>query len=320
MFTNNSDTRPAFDRGPLLGFRCIKVSGTIPPELLASKQRNTRDYSKIKPVSDEIYRAYLNQFTYDQTDPAARLEATEETADWKKEKVSIGGTYGGERLPAYVFTPKSISPPYQTVIYFSGAGAAQLTSSETLQGGPQYLTVVRSGRAVVYPVFWGTYERHNQRALQRTPAARRERTLNWARDLNRVADYIEARTDLDKTRIGYLGFSQGAWVAPVLAAAEPRIKTLVLLSGGLPMDSYPPEVDPINFAPRLKRPVLMINGRYDFTFPYEASQLPLFRFLGTPEKDKRHVVYDAAHDVSLMSAEMNHEMLSWLDKYLGKVR
>jgi pimeloyl-ACP methyl ester carboxylesterase len=106
----------------------------------------------------------------------------------------------------------------------------------------------------------------------------------------------------------------------VLAAAEPRIKTLILLSGGLPLDMYPPEVDTINFAPRMKRPVLMINGRYDFTFPYEGSQLPLFRFLGTPEKDKRHVVFDAGHDVSLMSAEMNREMLGWLDNYLGKVR
>ena len=173
---------------------------------------------------------------------------------------------------------------------------------------------------MVYPVFWGTYERHNQRALQRTQAARRERTLNWARDLNRVTDYIETRPDLDKARIAYLGFSQGAWVAPVLAAAEPRIKTLILLSGGLPLDMYPPEVDTINFAPRMKRPVLMINGRYDFTFPYEGSQLPLFRFLGTPEKDKRHVVFDAGHDVSLMSAEMNREMLGWLDNYLGKVR
>ena len=206
------------------------------------------------------------------------------------------------------------------MIYFPGAGAAQLTSSETLQGGPQYLTVVRSGRAVVYPVFWGTYERHNQRALQRTPAARRERTLNWARDLNRVADYIEARTDLDKTRIGYLGFSQGAWVAPVLAAAEQRIKTLVLLSGGLPMESYPPEVDPINFAPHLEETGAHDQRAVRFHFSYEASQLPFFRFLGTPEKDKRHVVYDAAHDVSLMSAEMNGEMLAWLDKYLGKVR
>ena len=54
MFTNNSDTRPAFDRNPLLGFRCIKVSGTIPPELLASKLRGMRDYSNVKPVSDEI--------------------------------------------------------------------------------------------------------------------------------------------------------------------------------------------------------------------------------------------------------------------------
>ena len=321
MFTNNSDTRPAFDRSPDVGFRCVQYSGPIQPELLASAPNLGRDYTKEKPVSEQIYRVYLNLFTYDRTDPDAKLQAAEETADWKKEKVSIAGAYGGERVPAYVFTPKNTRPPYQTVIYFPGAGAAQLTSSDTLLDGPQYLTVVRSGRAVVYPVFWGTYERHSQRALLRTPAARRERTLNWVRDLNRVADYIETRPDLDKTRIGYLGFSQGAWVAPVLAASEPRIKTLILLSGGLPTGMYSPEVDPVNFAPHIKIPVLMINGRYDFTFPYQASQLPLLRLLGTPEKDKRHVVYDAGHAIfPLKAAEARGEMLGWLDKYLGKVR
>jgi hypothetical protein len=50
------------------------------------------------------------------------------------------------------------------------------------------------------------------------------------------------------------------------------------------------------------------------------KRLSCLWLLGTPEKDKRHVVFDAAHDVSLMSAEMNREMLGWLDKYLGKVR
>jgi formylglycine-generating enzyme required for sulfatase activity/dienelactone hydrolase len=321
MFTNNSDTRSAFDRSPVIGFRCVRYSGSIQPALLAPMPRSGRDYSKAKPVSEEVYRAYLNLFTYDRTDPAAILEAGEETADWKKEKVSVAGAYGGERVPMYIFTPKNTRPPYQTVIYFTGAGAARLTSSDTLLGGLLYGTMIRSGRAVVYPVFWGTYERHSQRALQRTLAARRERTLNWARDLNRVTDYIETRPDLDKTRIAYLGSSQGAWVAPVLAAAEPRIKTLILLSGGLPLDMYPPEVDTINFAPRVKRPVLMINGRYDFTFPYEASQLPLFRLLGIPEKDKRHMVYEAGHDVfSIKSAEIVGEMLGWLDKYLGRVR
>lgn len=62
----------------------------------------------------------------------------------------------------------------------------------------------------------------------------------------------------------------------------------------------------------------MINGRYDYTFSYEKQQIPLFRLLGTSDRDKRHVVYDTAHDVSVMRTEMIREVLGWLDKYLGK--
>ena len=64
----------------------------------------------------------------------------------------------------------------------------------------------------------------------------------------------------------------------------------------------------------------MINGRYDFTLPLRSVSVASLPAPWAPEKDKRHVVFDAAHDVSLMSAEMNREMLGWLDKYLGKVR
>jgi hypothetical protein len=32
------------------------------------------------------------------------------------------------------------------------------------------------------------------------------------------------------------------------------------------------------------------------------------------------VVYEEGHNISVMSGEMNQEMLSWLDRYLGKVR
>jgi len=63
----------------------------------------------------------------------------------------------------------------------------------------------------------------------------------------------------------------------------------------------------------------MLNGRYDYTFPLESSQKAFFRWLGTPEKDKRHVVYDAAHDVMVNRTEVVKEVLSWLDQYLGPV-
>jgi hypothetical protein len=48
----------------------------------------------------------------------------------------------------------------------------------------------------------------------------------------------------------------------------------------------------------MKKPVLMVNGRYDYVFPLEKSQEPLFKMLGTPEKDKEHIVLETPHDVT----------------------
>ena len=63
----------------------------------------------------------------------------------------------------------------------------------------------------------------------------------------------------------------------------------------------------------------MVNGRYDTFFSLESSQLPLFRLLGTPEKDKRHILLDSGHGVSPWK-DVVRESLAWLDKYLGPVK
>ena len=68
-------------------------------------------------------------------------------------------------------------------------------------------------------------------------------------------------------------------------------------------------------ASALAFPVLMLNGRHDYAFPVEQSQVPLFRFLGAPEKDKRHVVLDAGHAPPRQA--IIKEILDWLDRYLG---
>ena len=141
-----------------------------------------------------------------------------------------------------------------------------------------------------------------------------------AQDLNRTIDYLETRPDIDRARIAYSGASLGSSVAPVLVAMEPRLKAVVLSEGGLTARVFPPDASAVNFAPRVKIPVLMLNGRYDYTFPLEQLQKPLFRLLGTPDKDKRHVVYDTAHDVNVFRTEMVRETLDFLDKYLGPVR
>ena len=53
-------------------------------------------------------------------------------------------------------------------------------------------------------------------------------------------------------------------------------------------------------------------------YPVELLQKPMLRLLGTPEKDKRHVLVDSGHNV-VRSLERVRETLDWLDRYLGPV-
>ena len=52
--------------------------------------------------------------------------------------------------------------------------------------------------------------------------------------------------------------------------------------------------------------------------PYETTQVPMFRMLGTPEKDKKHASFEGGH-IPLTIQPVVKEILDWLDKYLGPV-
>ena len=84
------------------------------------------------------------------------------------------------------------------------------------------------------------------------------------------------------------------------------------------MSEVRPEEDAVNFLPRIHVPVLMLSGKYDSVFPYELSQKPFFRLLGSPAADKRQIVYEGGH--FLPRTDLVTESMKWLDKYLGPVR
>ena len=62
----------------------------------------------------------------------------------------------------------------------------------------------------------------------------------------------------------------------------------------------------------------MLNGKYDYTFPFDNNVKPFYEFLGTPEKDKRLISYETDHYVP--KNEMIKEVLNWCDIYLGPVK
>jgi hypothetical protein len=99
---------------------------------------------------------------------------------------------------------------------------------------------------------------------------------------------------------------------------ESRLKVSVLMGAGLYVPKSRPEVDQINFAPRVTIPTLMIDGRYDFLFPRETSQEPLFHLFGTPKEHKRLAHFEGGHFVP--RHHLIKETLDWLDRYLGPVQ
>ncbi len=90
-----------------------------------------------------------------------------------------------------------------------------------------------------------------------------------------------------------------------------------MLSGGLMLD-YPTEYSQVNFAPRIKIPILLQNGRNDFDFPVESNQKPYLRLFGTAEKDKHHRTYKTGHAVWIKDEVIKDE-IDFLNQYLGPV-
>ncbi len=309
---------PPFDRSALNGFRCVRNSGPLPAGAAAEVVRQVRDFATAKPVSDEVFRAFRTMYAYDPIALDPKSEGlVENTTDWTEEKIAIDAGYGKERLPVYLFLPKNVRPPYQTVLFFPSARVNTMPSSQHL-GDMQFMDyIIQSGRALVYPIYNGTYERLG--IFVPGDIHQLTRLTQQAKEIGRSLDYVETRPDLDKTRIAYVGVSQGAADGVMFTALEDRFRTVVLLDGGFFLSPTLPAEDQVNFAPRLKKPVLMINGRYDFTFSPKRSQEPMFRMIGTAAADKRRVLFDTPHDISQNKAELSREVLNWLDKYLGRV-
>ena len=119
MFTD-LDARPPFDRSATNGFRCVKYCGrTCRANLTGPIAHPYRDYSKEKPVSDQVFEAYRRLYSYDQEPLDARVESADDSHPVLAQgEGQLPAAYGNERMPAYLFLPKNAAPPYQTLVYF----------------------------------------------------------------------------------------------------------------------------------------------------------------------------------------------------------
>lgn len=195
------DAQLPFQRSETFGFRLMKDIEPSPPEAVAPVLEVMRDVTKETPADDAAFEILSGLYAYDATPLNTTIEAVEEAEAWRKETVSYDVPYGKERIRAYVYLPKNASPPYQAVLYFPGGDAQLLrTSREVSLRFVDF--VIRSGRALVYPVYKGTYER-----IVPVAGSNGLRDLGIARvkDARRTIDSLETRPDIDRERLAYFG-------------------------------------------------------------------------------------------------------------------
>src|SRR5262249_29258327 len=152
-------------------------------------------------------------------------------------------------------------PPYQTAIYFPGSASAFKESSNDIENYyefPLFLSfIVKNGRAVLYPVYKGTFERRvtlptGDPSEPDDSHAFREYQIQAIKDFRRCIDYLESRPDIAKKKLAYYGMSWGAMMGAMIPAVEDRLQTSILVAGGLAPVATRAEVNQINFVTRIK--------------------------------------------------------------------
>ncbi|MFA6450824.1 MAG: prolyl oligopeptidase family serine peptidase [bacterium] len=151
-------------------------------------------------------------------------------------------------------------------------------------------------------VFKGERAKPGRSILETDITDTRNNLVQQVIDCRRGVDFLETRKDIDMNRLGYFGISMGSLSGAITTAVDDRFKVVVLADGAgdfstvfskadLPefkktveeikakgftlekaMEILKP-VDPVEYVGHISpRPVLMINGKKDEIFPYEAME------------------------------------------------
>ena len=330
-FLNPIQSDP-FDRSETNGFRCVLYEdiGEI-PESAFTKDMTPRPAgdvnTDIRPVSDEVYEFFVSNFEYEPYElDADVLWSNEEKDDWIQEKVMFDASYGDERMGGYLFLPTRSQPPYQAVVYVPGSAAFfqdDVGDMSVYYEFPLFLDfVVKTGRAVFFPIYFSTFDRKSNRpqGLQEKDKEEVivERWKKIVKDFRSSIDYLETRDDIDMENLAYYGMSWGGAVGPLICAVEKRIKTNILISGGIWHPTDRDEIIPLHYIPRVTQPTLMVNGEYDSVYSLEKQVKPMFEMLNLPLGEKKLVLFDSDHIPP--RNEMIKEVVGWLDEQMGPVK
>lgn len=293
---------------------------TLAPERLAAQEAS--DFT-MTPVGPEGFAVLREFFRYDESVPLETRQVERVTGSgFVREKLVFRGIRDS-RVPAYLALPTAGEAPYPCVILLHGIGGSK--------EGWWLEEASHSGRlltdallAAGFGVLALDAEYHGERManndyesaevftfhrgwMQRT----RDMLVQTVVEHRRAIDVLEARDDVDTSRIGVVGYSMGGMATFMLTAVEPRVSTAVACVPPLLREDRSP-VAIHNYAPRIEtQPFLMLVAEEDAanTTPEEARRL--HDLIASPTKEIGF--YPGGH---LLPPEWTQRALEWVETNL----
>jgi dienelactone hydrolase len=230
----------------------------------------------------QTHAASRPEFAYDRSQPldyvdhgrisSPKLPVTIDDVSFRSGRLVIEG---------YLVRPKSTGPwPGVVVVHGSGGDRAELLEQAKLLAARGVVALTITEPSTSHPPPRGGSVQQSLESLE----------TGEVRDvvaIRRAVDVLQSLPHVDAKRIGYLGWSAGGRAGTFVAASEPRVKALALLSAGAaPVALYAAgapahlrplirrtltRLDPIHYLARA-RPgsVLLEDGRRDRVVPHFA--------------------------------------------------
>ncbi len=163
-------------------------------------------------------------------EPVSRPQLPKKPYPYAEEEVRVENQAGGVTLAGTLTLPPGAGP-HPAVVLITGSGPQD--RDETLAGHRPFLVLAdhltRQGIAVLRCDDRGT--------ANSTGDFSQAIVADFVADTLATAAYLRTRTEIDPRRIGLIGHSEGAIVAPLAAAQSADVAFIVLLAGvGLPME------------------------------------------------------------------------------------
>ena len=243
-------------------------------------------------------------FAYDRTRPLDWVDHGRVNRRYPIAIRDVTFSSGGRTLEAYLLQPPgSRRRPAVVVVHGSGGDRSQLLlpAAWLAARGVVVLTLTEPSSSYAPPQATGA-------ALLRT---QRQSVVRDVVAVRRAIDGLSALSTVDRGRIGYLGWSAGAKTGILLAAAEPRLRALALLSAGAqPLSAFVAAapmnlrddvgrvlgpVDPVRQMARARAGTVLIeDGRRDEVIPRAA----LLNVVRAAPKGTTVRWYDAKHELT----------------------